>query len=71
MARFTRIDVVLKMRETGIIPVFYHKDPEICRNVIKHASREAPGFLNLPTAAILPTSFSATLINGQEKRFLK
>lgn len=35
MARFTRIDVVLKMRETGIIPVFYHKDPEICRNVIK------------------------------------
>jgi 2-dehydro-3-deoxyphosphogluconate aldolase / (4S)-4-hydroxy-2-oxoglutarate aldolase len=35
MARFTRIDVVLEMRETGIIPVFYHKDPEICRNVIK------------------------------------
>lgn len=35
MARFTRIDVVLRMRETGIIPVFYHKDPEVCRNVIK------------------------------------
>jgi len=35
MARFTRIDVILKMRESGIIPVFYHKDPEICRNVIK------------------------------------
>jgi 2-dehydro-3-deoxyphosphogluconate aldolase/(4S)-4-hydroxy-2-oxoglutarate aldolase len=35
MARFTRIDVALRMRETGIIPVFYHKDPEICRNVIK------------------------------------
>jgi 2-dehydro-3-deoxyphosphogluconate aldolase / (4S)-4-hydroxy-2-oxoglutarate aldolase len=35
MARFTRIDVILKIRETGIIPVFYHKDPEICRNVIK------------------------------------
>lgn len=35
MARFGRIDVVLKMQETGIIPVFYHKDPEICRQVIK------------------------------------
>ena len=35
MARFTRIDVILKMREAGIVPVFYHKDPEICRNVIK------------------------------------
>jgi 2-dehydro-3-deoxyphosphogluconate aldolase/(4S)-4-hydroxy-2-oxoglutarate aldolase len=23
------------MRETGIIPVFYHKDPTVCRNVIK------------------------------------
>jgi 2-dehydro-3-deoxyphosphogluconate aldolase/(4S)-4-hydroxy-2-oxoglutarate aldolase len=35
MARFTRIDVILKMREAGIVPLFYHKDPEICRNVIK------------------------------------
>jgi 2-dehydro-3-deoxyphosphogluconate aldolase/(4S)-4-hydroxy-2-oxoglutarate aldolase len=35
MARFTRIDVILEMKETGIIPVFYHKDPETCRNVIK------------------------------------
>jgi 2-dehydro-3-deoxyphosphogluconate aldolase / (4S)-4-hydroxy-2-oxoglutarate aldolase len=35
MARFSRIDVALKMRETGIIPVFYHKDAEVCREVIK------------------------------------
>ena len=35
MARFNRIDVVIRMREAGIIPVFYHKDPGICRNVIK------------------------------------
>jgi 2-dehydro-3-deoxyphosphogluconate aldolase / (4S)-4-hydroxy-2-oxoglutarate aldolase len=35
MARFTRIDVILKMRESGIVPVFYHKDPDVCRNVIK------------------------------------
>ncbi len=35
MARFTRIDVALKMRESGIIPVFYHKDLEVCKNVLK------------------------------------
>jgi 2-dehydro-3-deoxyphosphogluconate aldolase / (4S)-4-hydroxy-2-oxoglutarate aldolase len=33
MARFTRIDVTLKMKETGIVPVFYHPDPEICYEV--------------------------------------
>ena len=35
MARFTRIDVINKIIETGIIPIFYHKDPEVCKNVIK------------------------------------
>jgi 2-dehydro-3-deoxyphosphogluconate aldolase/(4S)-4-hydroxy-2-oxoglutarate aldolase len=40
MARFTRIEVFTKMKETGIVPVFYHRDPSICRNVIK-ASAEA------------------------------
>ena len=35
MARFTRIEVALKMKETGIIPVFYHKDAEVCKKVIK------------------------------------
>ncbi len=35
MARFSRIDVILKIREAGIVPVLYHKDPEVCRNVIK------------------------------------
>jgi len=35
MARFTRIDVILKIRESGIVPIFYHKDPEVCINVIK------------------------------------
>jgi 2-dehydro-3-deoxyphosphogluconate aldolase / (4S)-4-hydroxy-2-oxoglutarate aldolase len=35
MARFTRTEVIIRMQEAAIIPVFYHKDPEICRNVIK------------------------------------
>lgn len=35
MARFTRIQVALKMAETGMVPVFYHKDVEVCKNVVK------------------------------------
>lgn len=38
MARFSRIDVAIRMKETGIVPVFYHKDPMVCRNVIKACS---------------------------------
>lgn len=35
MARFKRIEVINKILETGIVPIFYHKDPEVCKNVIK------------------------------------
>jgi 2-dehydro-3-deoxyphosphogluconate aldolase/(4S)-4-hydroxy-2-oxoglutarate aldolase len=35
MARFTRIEVALKMKETGMVPVFYHKETEVCKQVVK------------------------------------
>lgn len=35
MAKFTRIEVAIKAKETGIVPVFYHSDLEICKNVLK------------------------------------
>jgi 2-dehydro-3-deoxyphosphogluconate aldolase/(4S)-4-hydroxy-2-oxoglutarate aldolase len=35
MARFTRIQVALKMAETGMVPVFYHKDIDVCKAVVK------------------------------------
>ncbi len=35
MARFSRIDVAIKMKETGMVPVFYHKDVELCKGVIE------------------------------------
>ena len=34
MARFSRIDVALKMKETGMVPVFYNKDLEVCKKVL-------------------------------------
>ena len=35
MARFTRIEVALKMKETGLVPVFYHQDIVICKKILK------------------------------------
>jgi len=35
MSRFSRIEVVQKMKETGIVPVFYHKDIEVCKKVLQ------------------------------------
>jgi len=35
MSRFTRIQVATAILETGIIPLFYHKDLSICKNVLK------------------------------------
>ena len=35
MAKFTRTEVIIRIQEACIVPIFYHKDPEICRNVIK------------------------------------
>lgn len=35
MARFSRIEVALKMKETGMIPVFYHSQVETARHVLK------------------------------------
>jgi 2-dehydro-3-deoxyphosphogluconate aldolase/(4S)-4-hydroxy-2-oxoglutarate aldolase len=35
MARFTRIQVVQKIAETGIVPVFFHDDLETCKGIIE------------------------------------
>ncbi|WP_298063951.1 bifunctional 4-hydroxy-2-oxoglutarate aldolase/2-dehydro-3-deoxy-phosphogluconate aldolase [uncultured Rikenella sp.] len=35
MARFSRIEVALEMKRQGVIPVFYHADAEICKQVLK------------------------------------
>jgi len=35
MARFSRIEVAIKMKETGMIPVFYHANPETAKQVLK------------------------------------
>ena len=34
MSRFARIEVALKLKESGVIPVFYHPDIEVCKQVV-------------------------------------
>ena len=35
MARFSRIHVALTMQQTGLVPVFYHQDLEVCKQVLQ------------------------------------
>ncbi|MEQ8714880.1 MAG: bifunctional 4-hydroxy-2-oxoglutarate aldolase/2-dehydro-3-deoxy-phosphogluconate aldolase [Cyclobacteriaceae bacterium] len=35
MARFSRISIAEAMKSTGIVPVFYHQDVEVCKEVLK------------------------------------
>ena len=35
MPRFNKIEVLVKMKEDGMIPVFYHPDAETCKEVLK------------------------------------
>ena len=35
MAKFTRIEVAMKMKETGIVPLFYHHDMEVSKGIVK------------------------------------
>ena len=57
MSGFTRIQVALAMEETGLVPLFYHHDKEISKEVIPHAMPEAQGSSSSPTGATSPTRF--------------
>ena len=35
MAKYSKLQVLQTMKETGIVPVFYHKDVEVAKNVLK------------------------------------
>jgi len=41
MARFTRTQIILKMAEAGMIPVFYNSDAEICKQVFQLVTKGA------------------------------
>ncbi|MGJ8667171.1 MAG: bifunctional 4-hydroxy-2-oxoglutarate aldolase/2-dehydro-3-deoxy-phosphogluconate aldolase [Patiriisocius sp.] len=35
MAQYSRLEVIKTMEETGLVPLFYHHDITVCKNVVK------------------------------------
>jgi 2-dehydro-3-deoxyphosphogluconate aldolase/(4S)-4-hydroxy-2-oxoglutarate aldolase len=35
MAKFSRVEVINKMWDTGLVPLFYHNELQIVKNVVK------------------------------------
>ena len=35
MAQYTRIEVAQVMKSTGLVPLFFHKDIELSKNILK------------------------------------
>ena len=42
MARFNKLQVLNRMEEAPMVPVFYHKDIETAKKVVKYAAKECP-----------------------------
>ena len=40
MAKFDKVAVLAKIGQTGMVPVFYHKDAEIAKKVVKEVRME-------------------------------
>ena len=52
MAKFDKIAVMKKIGDTGMVPVFYNKDLETCKNVVKACYEGGVRVLSSLTAAI-------------------
>lgn len=53
-----RMAVLTALMDQGVIPVFYHPDVEVCKNVIQACADGARPASSSPTAAISPATFS-------------
>ena len=53
MAKFDKIAVLNKIGSTGMVPVFYHKDAEIAKKVVKACYDGGVRALSLPIVVTL------------------
>ena len=65
MARFNKIQTLTAMTGTGMVPVFYHSDIEVCKKVLKacyeggvRAFEFTKEPSSSPTEATSPTRYS-------------
>ena len=71
MARFIKIEVALKMKKTGLVPVFYHQDIAICKKILRPVSMVGFEFLNSQIVVIMHMRYSPHSINMQRKNYRK
>ena len=57
MAKFDKIAVLNKIGSTGMVPVFYHKDAEVAKKVVKACYDGVFVHSSLPTAVTLLTKY--------------
>ena len=57
MAKFDKIAVLNKIGSTGMVPVFYHKDAEIAKKVVKACYDGGVVLSNLQTVVTLLTKY--------------
>lgn len=57
MAKFDKIAVLNKIGSTGMVPVFYHKDAEVAKKVVRLAMTVVYVHLNSPTVVTLHTKY--------------
>lgn len=69
MARFTRIEVALKMGETGMIPVFYNGDLEICKNIIAACYRGGARVFEFTNRGDFAHEIFASLVRWTSKEY--
>ncbi len=55
MSKFDKISVLNKIGSTGMVPVFYHKDAEVAKKVVKLVTMEVFVRSSSRTVVTLPT----------------
>ena len=60
MARFDNMAVMQKMAATRMVPVFYHKDVETAKRVVKACYDGGVRLLSSPTVVISPMRCSVS-----------
>jgi 2-dehydro-3-deoxyphosphogluconate aldolase / (4S)-4-hydroxy-2-oxoglutarate aldolase len=67
MARFSRIQVATAMQETGLVPLFYHQDAVLCKNVLKACYDGGARLLEFTNRGEFAHEVFATLVRYTEK----
>ena len=70
MAQFTRIEVAQLMRESGMVPLFFHSDVEVAKKVLKACYDGGARLMEFTNRGILPLKYLQNSPNMPSKNCL-